>query len=71
VEVWLPRGGVSIIAKPGQVFEDADADMVLAETVTKGLEGSDIRVVEDIRDINDGGFAVGIAESLMNIVRKK
>ena len=71
MEVWLPRGGVSIIAKPGQVFEDADADMVLAETVTKGLEGSDIRVVEDIRDINDGGFAVGIAESLMNIVRKK
>lgn len=71
VEVWLPRGGVSMIAKPGQIFEDADADLILVETVRKGLKGSGVRVMEDIRDINDSGFAVEIAESLMSIVRKK
>jgi uncharacterized protein (UPF0261 family) len=70
VEVWLPRGGVSVIAKAGQVFEDEEADSFLAETIKEGLQGTHTRVVEDKRDINDEGFASDIAESLMNIVRK-
>jgi uncharacterized protein (UPF0261 family) len=71
VEVWLPRGGVSIIAKPGQIFEDEEADTLLAETIKEGLRGTRVRVVEDMRDINDAGFAAEIAESLMNIVRRR
>jgi uncharacterized protein (UPF0261 family) len=70
VEVWLPRGGVSVIAKAGEVFEDEEADAFLAETIKEGLRGTHIRVVEDKRDINDESFAIDIAESLMNIVRK-
>jgi uncharacterized protein (UPF0261 family) len=70
VEVWLPRGGASIIAKPGRIFEDDEADTLLAETIKEGLRGSRVRVVEDKRDINDSGFAVEMAESLMNIVRR-
>ena len=70
VEVWLPRGGVSAIAKAGEVFEDEEADAFLAETIKEGLRGTHIRVVEDKRDINDESFAIDIAESLMNIVRK-
>jgi uncharacterized protein (UPF0261 family) len=70
VEVWLPRGGVSVIAKAGEVFEDKEADAFLAETIKEGLRGTHIRVVEDKRDINDESFAIDIAESLMNIVRK-
>jgi uncharacterized protein (UPF0261 family) len=70
VEVWLPRGGVSIIAKPGQIFEDEKADTLLAETIKEGLKGTRVRVVEDRRDINDAGFAIEIAESLMNIVQR-
>lgn len=67
VEVWLPHGGVSIIDTPGQVFADEDADAVLAETIKEGLEGTRVRVVSDRRDINDAGFAVDMAESLMRI----
>lgn len=43
VEVWIPRGGVSLLATPGSPFEDvaADsilADSILADTVRSGLE---------------------------------
>jgi uncharacterized protein (UPF0261 family) len=71
VEVWIPRGGVSLIAVPGQVFADDDADYVLSETIKAGLRGTGVRVVEDEREINDAGFAVAMAESLMRLVEKK
>ena len=71
VEVWIPRGGVSLIAVPGQVFEDDDADYVLSETIKAGLRGTGVRIVEDEREINDAGFAVAMAESLMRLVEKK
>jgi uncharacterized protein (UPF0261 family) len=70
VEVWIPRGGVSMIATPGLVFEDQDADAVLAESLKEGLRGSGVKVVEDMRDINDPGFAVDMAENLMKIVHR-
>jgi uncharacterized protein (UPF0261 family) len=71
VEVWIPRGGVSMIATPGQAFADDEADSVLAETIKDGLRGTGVRVVEDSRDINDVGFAIDIAESLIRIVDRK
>jgi uncharacterized protein (UPF0261 family) len=70
VEVWIPRGGVSIIATPGQVFVDDDADAVLAETLEEGLRGTGVKVVQDRRDINDAGFAVDMAERLMKIIQR-
>lgn len=69
VQVWIPKGGVSIIATQGAAFSDAEADEVLFEGVRKGLDGSGIKVVEDERDVNHEGFAVDIAEALMKIVR--
>ena len=67
VEVWLPRGGVSIIAKPGEVFASEEADAALAETIKRGLTGTGVRVIDDPRDINEPGFAIDIAESLMTM----
>lgn len=69
VQVWLPTGGVSMIATPEGAFADAAADYALFEAVKQGLQGTDVRVVEDERDINHAGFAVDIAEQfalLMN-----
>ena len=40
VEVWLPRGGVSIIGTPGRVFSDEEVDPLLVETIKKGLRGT-------------------------------
>lgn len=68
VQVWLPLGGVSMIATPGGPFEDQEADEMLFQTITEGLKGSDIKIVEDERDINDKGFAADIADALARLM---
>jgi uncharacterized protein (UPF0261 family) len=68
VEIWLPDGGVSLLATPGSPFESSEADSVLAHTVRSGLKDSKIRVVSDVRDINDSGFAIDVAERLMALI---
>ncbi|KAF5124146.1 UPF0261 protein [Metarhizium anisopliae] len=70
VEVWLPMGGVSSLSTPSGPFADSRADGALFETLKFGLKESGIRVVEDAREINDGGFAVDIAERLMSLVAR-
>ncbi|CZR54197.1 related to UPF0261 domain protein [Phialocephala subalpina] len=71
VEVWIPQGGVSIVSTPGQPFADPEADAALAEAIRKGLDGTNIRIVEDMRHINEKGFAIDIADSLMKIVSRR
>ena len=61
VQVWLPLGGVSMLAVPDGPFADEDADHALFDAIRKGLPG---QVVEDERHINDDGFAVDIAEAM-------
>jgi len=68
VQLWMPLGGVSMIATPDGPFADEEADRVLFSTVRDGLSGSGIRVVEDKRDINDEGFAHDIADALAGLL---
>ncbi|KAK3336322.1 hypothetical protein B0T19DRAFT_409140 [Cercophora scortea] len=68
VQLWIPRGGVSMISTPGGPFEDQEADAALFGAVRERLEGSGIEVIEDERDINDGGFARDIAEALAKLM---
>jgi uncharacterized protein (UPF0261 family) len=65
IEVWLPMGGVSIIAVPRGPFADGEADAVMFQTIKDGLSGSGIAVIQDKRAINDEGFAHDIAEALI------
>lgn len=71
VQITLPKGGVSMIATPGGVFEDRDADDLLMETLVSQLQGSGITIVHDERDVNDAGFAVDIANQLMQLTQLK
>ena len=71
VQVWLPLGGISILAKPGGPFEDKEADEVLFKTLRNELRETGIKVVEDERDINHEGFAKNIAEELMKLVNSQ
>jgi uncharacterized protein (UPF0261 family) len=64
VQVWLPKGGISMIATPSGPFADKEADTVLFQVIKEGLAQSGIEVVEDERSINDAGFAHAIAEAL-------
>lgn len=70
VEVWLPRGGISMIATPDGPFADVAADEAMFKAINDGLNGSRIQVKEDPREINDANFARDIAEALMEKVRK-
>jgi uncharacterized protein (UPF0261 family) len=65
IQVWLPLGGISMIAVPDGPFADGEVDAVLFQTVRDGLLGSGIEVVEDKRAINDEDFAHDIAEALV------
>lgn len=67
VQLWMPLGGVSMIATPGGPFADEEADRVLFSSVRHGLAGSGIKVVEDQRDVNDEGFAHDIADALAEL----
>jgi uncharacterized protein (UPF0261 family) len=71
VEVWLPLGGVSMIATPGGPFADADADAELFRSIKTGLHDTGIFVNEDGRAINDESFANDIAEALMRKIKAK
>jgi uncharacterized protein (UPF0261 family) len=73
IQVWLPIGGISMIAVPNGPFADKEADAVLFQTIREGLKESGIEIVEDTHAINDETFAHKIAEALitkMGIGRK-
>ena len=71
VEVWLPKGGISIIATPDAPFADAEADEAMFDAIKDGLAGSGINIKEDERDINNISFAKDIADALMDKIRKR
>ncbi|KAF2821626.1 hypothetical protein CC86DRAFT_98784 [Ophiobolus disseminans] len=74
VQVWLPTGGISMIAVPDGPFADSEADKILFQTIKDGLAGSGIDVIEDKRAINDQSFAHDVAEALvskMGIIEKQ
>lgn len=67
-EVWVPRGGVSLMSVEGGPFEDKEADEALFKAVREGLAGSGVRVVEDERHVNDEGFARGMVDALVRLL---
>ena len=64
IQLWLPKGGISMIATPEGPFADKEADATLFQVIKDGLADSGIEVIEDDRAINDAGFAHDIAEAL-------
>lgn len=65
IQVWLPKGGISMIATPGGPFADAKADAALFTVIENGLADSGIEIVKDDRAVNDAGFAQDIANALL------
>lgn len=68
VQVMLPTGGMSMISKPGDPYDDREADDALFTAIEEGLKGSGIEVFRDERDINDETFALEIAERLVRLI---
>jgi uncharacterized protein (UPF0261 family) len=68
VALFVPLGGVSAIAVPGQVFHDADADAALLqgldETLSPTVERHDV-----VADVNDPAFARAMADRLDELIK--
>ncbi|EDU51600.1 hypothetical protein PTRG_08681 [Pyrenophora tritici-repentis Pt-1C-BFP] len=65
IQVFLPKGGISMIATPGGPFEDAEADAAIFSAIREGLGDSSIEVVEKEDAINNETFAHSIADALV------
>ncbi|EAA35543.1 hypothetical protein GE21DRAFT_1842 [Neurospora crassa] len=68
IQVWIPKGGLSMLSVAGAPFEDRDADEALFQTVREGLKGSGILVKDDERHVNDKGFAHDVAEAMAKLL---
>jgi len=66
--LFIPLGGVSMIATPGGPFYDPAADAALIRELKAGLR-PDVEVVEMATDINDPAFATAMAERLDELYR--
>ncbi|OAQ96805.1 hypothetical protein LLEC1_01110 [Akanthomyces lecanii] len=66
--LWIPKGGVSMLAVQGQPFADAAADAALFDAVRQGLKDTGIEITEDERDVNDEDMAKDIAKSVAKML---
>ena len=67
-EVWVPKRGVSALSTEDQPFWNPEADEALFTAVKGALEGSEVRVVEVDRDINDREFVAGVVYRLVEMM---
>jgi uncharacterized protein (UPF0261 family) len=68
--LFVPLGGVSMIAVPGQPFHDAAADEALRAGLREALDGS-VEVHERDEDVNDPAFAVAMADRLHELIQEQ
>ncbi len=72
VKVLLPKGGLSSIDRPGEIFYLPEANEALFETLKSGLAGQpNIEVIEDDRHLYDEGFGEDAAELLIAMMNKR
>jgi uncharacterized protein (UPF0261 family) len=64
VTLFLPTGGISMLATPGGAFADPEADRALFEALRAGLDRDLAELVETDAEINDAGLAASMAERL-------
>lgn len=69
VTVFIPNGGISMIAVAGQAFHDPAADEALIGALKAELDPG-ITVMERDEDINDPAFATAMAEELDRLYRE-
>jgi uncharacterized protein (UPF0261 family) len=66
--LFIPHGGVSMIATPGQPFHDAAADDALVAGLRETLDDS-VEVQERNEDVNDPAFATAMADRLHELIQ--
>lgn len=70
VVVLIPRGGLSSIDKPGQIFYMPEANEMLFTTLKEGLKDTKVTVIEDDRHLYDPGFGERAADILDGLMKE-
>ncbi|TWU71933.1 hypothetical protein ED733_003345 [Metarhizium rileyi] len=68
-QVWIPKGGISMLAVPDGPFRDEVADAALFDTLKSNLAHTGIKVIEEPGHVNDPQFAAHVADALMEMIR--
>ena len=69
-KVLIPRGGLSSIDRPGEIFYLPEANEMLFDTLKQGLAGTGVEVIEDQRHLYDPGFGESAAELLDGMMKE-
>ncbi|GHV37168.1 hypothetical protein FACS1894187_13230 [Synergistales bacterium] len=71
VKIFIPKGGLSSIDRPGEIFYLPEANEALFETLKSGLkESANVEVIEDSRHLYDENFGEDAADLLISLMRK-
>ena len=65
VEIFIPKGGISVISREGQAFHDPAADEALFAALH---EHAKVPVHDHAEDINDKAFAEAAAKRLLELI---
>lgn len=65
VEIFIPKGGISVISREGQVFHDSSADEALYDALNSYTK---VPVHQYTQDINDKVFAEASAKRLLELI---
>lgn len=66
VEIFIPKGGISVISREGQPFHDAAADEALFKSIHEHAKAP---VHDHAGDINDKAFAEAAAKRLLELIQ--
>ena len=66
VEIFIPKGAVSVISREGQPFHDAAADEALFKSIH---DHAKVAVHDHLEDINDKAFAEAAAKRLLELIQ--
>lgn len=69
--LFVPLGGVSAIAMPGQVFHDPEADEALFGAIRDTLDTGRVELIEMDTHINDPAFATAMAEHFEAMITER
>lgn len=71
VKIFIPKGGLSSIDKPGKRFYLPEANEALFKTLIEGFKGTTVEVIEDARHIDEDGFGEDAADMLIELMKTK
>lgn len=68
--VYFPKGGLSMVDRPGEPMYDPQADQALLDTLKENLNLERVEFHESDLDINDEAFALMLAERLHRMIQR-